>query len=231
MQRNRLQREQRLIEAVGEIVKKEGFDQLGINKIASTAGVNKMLIYRYFGGLSGLIDAYLRQTTPVVFAPPIDVERLKTASLEEFFQACTEYLITEFRMLRQNVTAQEFLKADLFNVMGSNNPLASAKEAQVREMIDALSTMIGAKHGPGFAALIISGLTQLTFSAQQQKVVFGIDLQTDEGWAEIEATLTNVFRGSYLFTKERLELERASMVIQEQAQGLPYPPHISKCIV
>ncbi len=217
MQRNRLQREQRLIETVGEIVATEGFDQLRINKIASKAGVNKMLIYRYFGGLDGLVDAYLKQTKLVVSAPPIDIERLRTAPLHEVFQACNDYLVTEFRLLRNDITAQEFLKADLLNVVGNSNPTASEKEGQVRKMIDELSKIIGTKHGHAFAALIISGLTLLTLSAQQQKVVFGIDLQTDEGWAEIETTLGNLFRGAYLFTEERIEAEQALATAEKKA--------------
>ncbi len=216
MQRNRLQREKRLIETVGEIIEKEGFDQLRINKIATTAGVNKMLIYRYFGGLDGLIEAYLKQTELVVSAPLIDTERLKEAPLDEFFQVCNDYLVAEFRLLRKNVTAQEFLKADLLNSTGNNNPIAFEKEAQLRGMIEKLAGIIDTKDGPAFSALIISGLTLLTFSAHQQKVVFGIDLQTDEGWAKIETALANIFRGAYLYTKERQAAEQASAGDEEK---------------
>lgn len=207
MQRDRPQRERRLINAVGEIIAEEGFDQLGINKIAQKADVNKILIYRYFGGLKGLINAYVTQNKPVVSAPAIDVERLREASLEEFFDACNEYLVNEFRLLRGNVAAQEFLKADLLTVQGNANPIAFEKEKQLRGMIDDLATLIHTKNGPAFAALLISGLTLLTLSGGQKKIVFGIDLQTDEGWSQIEAALANVFRGAYLYTKERLNDE------------------------
>lgn len=215
MPRDRQQREKQLIDAVGEIVASEGFDQLGINKVAQKANVNKILIYRYFGGLEGLIEAYIQQNKPIVSAPPIDVERLRNASLEEFFDACYNYLINEFRLLRGNVAAQEFLKADLLNVVGNSNPLAFEKDKQLQEMINNLAGIIDSKNGPAFSALVISGLTLLTFSAQQKKVVFGIDLQTDEGWARIETALANLFRGAYLYTKERLEKEGKSLPGEE----------------
>jgi AcrR family transcriptional regulator len=53
------QTKKRLIQAVGEILKNEGYSGLGVNRIAKQAGVNKKLIYRYFGGLNFLIEAYI----------------------------------------------------------------------------------------------------------------------------------------------------------------------------
>jgi AcrR family transcriptional regulator len=52
---------QKLIKAVGAILVKEGFQNIKINRIEAVAGVSKKLIYRYFGGLEGLIRNYLEQ--------------------------------------------------------------------------------------------------------------------------------------------------------------------------
>lgn len=49
----------RLINAVGEIIRTEGFTGLGTNKIARQAGVHKKLIYRYFGSTDRLIEDYV----------------------------------------------------------------------------------------------------------------------------------------------------------------------------
>lgn len=56
--RDRKQSEQRLIRAVGDIVAKQGFKGLGINAVARTAGVDKVLIYRYSDGLPNPLKAY-----------------------------------------------------------------------------------------------------------------------------------------------------------------------------
>lgn len=50
--------EARLVAAVGEVVAERGVDGLGVNAVADKAGVDKVLIYRYFGGLSGLLRKY-----------------------------------------------------------------------------------------------------------------------------------------------------------------------------
>ena len=57
--RNRKATEQRLLSAIQELIEESGFEKLGINAVASKAGVSKMLIYRYFGSLDGLVAAYI----------------------------------------------------------------------------------------------------------------------------------------------------------------------------
>lgn len=59
--RNKEITKQKLINAVGKLLRKEGFHAIKINRIAETAGVGKQLIYNYFNGIEGLIKAYLDQ--------------------------------------------------------------------------------------------------------------------------------------------------------------------------
>ncbi len=49
----------KLIKAVGEVIKVEGFQSLKISKISQYANVDRKLIYRYFGNLNYLIEAYI----------------------------------------------------------------------------------------------------------------------------------------------------------------------------
>ncbi|WP_121197669.1 TetR/AcrR family transcriptional regulator [Mucilaginibacter gracilis] len=50
----------KLIGAVGEIIKVDGFASLkSASKVARFAGVDRKLIGRYFGGLNQLIEAYV----------------------------------------------------------------------------------------------------------------------------------------------------------------------------
>ena len=59
--RDRSATSKRLVEAVETLLAREGFRGLGINALAREAGVDKVLIYRYFGGLSQLIAAYAEE--------------------------------------------------------------------------------------------------------------------------------------------------------------------------
>ena len=60
-ERDRDVTEQRMLKAVGEMIRRDGFEKLGVNAVAAHCGVSKILIYRYFGSLDGLLAAYIRQ--------------------------------------------------------------------------------------------------------------------------------------------------------------------------
>lgn len=60
-ERDRDATEQRMLKAVGEMIRRDGFEKLGVNAVAAHCGVSKILIYRYFGSLDGLLAAYIRQ--------------------------------------------------------------------------------------------------------------------------------------------------------------------------
>lgn len=57
-ERNREETTARILGAVGEVLARDGFGGIGINAIARQAGVDKVLIYRYFGGLPELLQAW-----------------------------------------------------------------------------------------------------------------------------------------------------------------------------
>jgi AcrR family transcriptional regulator len=59
--KNKENTKRKLMNAVGNIIRNEGFGKLGVNKIAKSAGVSKILIYRYFGGYHDLIRAYIAE--------------------------------------------------------------------------------------------------------------------------------------------------------------------------
>jgi AcrR family transcriptional regulator len=62
MPKNKESTKKKLIAAVGDIFRTEGYHGLGVNKVARMAGVDKKLIYRYFGNIDGLIEAYVVET-------------------------------------------------------------------------------------------------------------------------------------------------------------------------
>ncbi len=58
--RSRPKTEQKFQDAVLSLVAEEGCATLGVNRIAQRAGADKVLIYRYFGGLDGLLEQVAR---------------------------------------------------------------------------------------------------------------------------------------------------------------------------
>lgn len=57
--KDREQTKRKLINAVGFIIKSKGFNGVRISKVARQAGVDRKLIYRYFGNMKNLTEAYI----------------------------------------------------------------------------------------------------------------------------------------------------------------------------
>jgi len=55
------QTKRKLIDAVGVIIKNKGIKALRISKVAREAEVDRKLIYRYFGNLNNLTEAYIAE--------------------------------------------------------------------------------------------------------------------------------------------------------------------------
>ena len=47
----------RILKAATELLAEDGFQNFGVNAVARRAGCDKQLIYRYYGGMDGLVDA------------------------------------------------------------------------------------------------------------------------------------------------------------------------------
>ena len=93
----------RILDALEAILIREGFSGLGVNSIAREAGVDKVLIYRYFGGMPELIREFVltRDVWPEYqeFLPPgMAPEKFETRRLSERF---TAVLIQGEKVLRK----------------------------------------------------------------------------------------------------------------------------------
>lgn len=63
MSRDRARTEEKILKAVGDILAEPGGSRrIGVNAIAERAGVDKVLIYRYFGGGDGLLAAFAEKS-------------------------------------------------------------------------------------------------------------------------------------------------------------------------
>ena len=62
IKKGRLQTEQKILHALQQLLLEQGFPAVGVNSIARQAGCDKVLIYRYFDGLDGLLLAFAETT-------------------------------------------------------------------------------------------------------------------------------------------------------------------------
>jgi AcrR family transcriptional regulator len=127
--RNPDERKLKLIAAVGETLKEEGYESLGLNKIAARAGVSKPMVYEYFGSLNGLLKAYIAGNDSWV--PYLESLKLPEHPTSEELQKCfVKMLQDQFRFFHQEKEMQRLVHWQI----RSYNPLMRATcEARERE--------------------------------------------------------------------------------------------------
>ena len=85
--KDREKTKERIVNAIHELLVEEGWQSIGINRVAKQAGVDKVLIYRYFDGLEGALRVYVESdkcwppVSEILGGPPHDfapLDRVRT---------------------------------------------------------------------------------------------------------------------------------------------------------
>jgi AcrR family transcriptional regulator len=190
--RNRTQTMARILQAVGDVISERGVNRVGINSVAEKAGVNKVLIYRYFGGWEGLMQQFLNEGH---FLTDYNDQFLKSnpePDLTVVNQTRVNYLIGLLHELKNRLPAQTMLKWELSNP-GSflGQQLAATRNESFRKVLDKFFSN-EKEDLNAVTAVLVSGITMLLLIAPSQNQFMDIDLQSDEGWQRIEYAIRRI---------------------------------------
>jgi AcrR family transcriptional regulator len=189
--RDRGATEARILAAVGEVLARDGFGGVGINAIAKQANVDKVLIYRYFGGLPELLQTWGASGR---FWPRIDelLGKKPAAFLAlpapERYARFMEHFIDG---LRARPLTLEILAAEVVE----RNELTAILEAEREAWGHEASRLLGGKEFAErpelqeLTILLISGVQYLLLRARRIRIFGGIDIQSDAGWASLKAAV------------------------------------------
>jgi Transcriptional regulator len=193
-----------ILESAAELISAHGVDALGVNVLAEAAGCDKVLIYRYFGGLDGVLETLGAERT---VWPRVEVEAAGGPSEEDLSLADTlqAVVLEEWAALAAGAF---MLKAESAEVLGEN-ALGRATAVQRRERHAELVTALRAKHRvppyvdlPALLELLSAGLTLFALRAasggdaplRSAEQSASLDPSTEEGWRRIEKTVGMVAR-------------------------------------
>jgi AcrR family transcriptional regulator len=187
--RDREQTAARILDAVGEVLSRDGFAGIGINAIAKQAGVDKVLIYRYFGGLPELLMAYGQSGA---FWPSVDdllgddPPAFRALPLTERYCRFLEHFIDALRArpLTLEILAQEVIE---------RNELTAILETEREQWGEQAARVLGGADfarvpgAAGVTILLIGGVQYLLVRSRKIKTFGGFDLRSDAGWAALKA--------------------------------------------
>ena len=180
--KNRQPTEMNLIKAVDELIEENGFEGLGINAVAAKAGVSKMLIYRYFNSLDGLIAAYIQQHDYWI---NFDEQLPDEEHIGEFIK---EIFKRQIAMLRQSYTLRRLYRWELTSNNTFIKELREKREAKGVWLVDAVSKLSKhpQKETAAMASILTAAISYLSLLEENCPVFNGISIQTEDGWKELE---------------------------------------------
>ncbi|GAE85662.1 TetR/AcrR family transcriptional regulator [Bacteroides reticulotermitis] len=180
-ERDREQSEDKLINAVGELIAEVGFEGLGVNQVAKHAGFSKNLIYRYFESLDGLIYAYMKKNDFWLNAP---MEMPETADIRSYLKAFYRREIVEFRA---SIALKRLRRWELSTDKEFVVQLRAQREQKGVHFMHMMSQFAKADKAQiqAISALLDAGIVYLAIFEENCQMYNGIDIQSDEGWQQI----------------------------------------------
>jgi AcrR family transcriptional regulator len=194
--RDRAATEERILAAVGEVLARDGFGAVGVNAIAREAGVDKVLIYRYFGGLPELLRVWGSSGR---FWPSVDellghdAQAVRALPMPERYALFFDRFIDA---LRSRPLTLEILAAEIVE----RNELTAILEAEREHWGAQAEALFGGEefqrlpHLRGVTLLLVVGVQYLLLRARKTRVFSGIDVGSDAGWSAIKASVAGVAR-------------------------------------
>jgi len=191
--RDRATTEALMIRTVGRLLSRKGFKALGVNAVARAAGVDKVLIYRYFGGLPGLMTAFGQDGD---FWPSADElaggcpASFRKLPLPERMSALARNYLEAIR--RRPVT-QEIMAWELIE----RNPLTAQLEAlrenrMLRFFEEFMPEFAHQKDFLAISAIVGAAINYLVTRSRHTRFFSGVDLSQDSGWQSLVHAVENL---------------------------------------
>ena len=191
----------KMINAVGKVLQKKGYENLNAAAIGRAAGVDKKLVWTYFGSVDNLIEEYINLKAFWTLGIPSSVitkiaETPGNVGEKETIELLDEY----FETFNKNIALQKVIHWE----MGESSKLLR-KVADKREMVgEQLFSIIDHKFKNsetdirGTIALLLGGIYYLNLHARTNgSTVCGIDINEEEGRYRIKKTIEEIIKNTF----------------------------------
>ena len=146
-----------------------------------------MLIYRYFGGLEGLLAAWAKDNDFYTLAYQAYSERVtKAESSEDIIKLTQTVLLKQLNFLRTNKLMQELLAWD-------------ERERNGFKLQEELEKKLGkeSKDVRMFITILIASINYIVLATRQYRIFNGIDFSNPEAWELCKQTIYKYIRALF----------------------------------
>lgn len=181
----------RFLNAVGKIIKSKGYQGLQVTKIATVAGLDKKLIYRYYGSVDNLVNEYLRSRD---YWNKINENDLSKVDLSDGGKELSKVVVgNQFEFLKKNKESQKIILWELSESKSLLRKLADERESIGEKMFETFTDKHFKKDSRSYRAvmaILISSTYYLNMHAEVNGSFFcGLDFKNDEDRKLVQKTL------------------------------------------
>jgi len=185
----------KLVVAVGEILKSDGYKGLGVNRIAKQAGVNKKLIYRYFGNVNYLIETYVIENDYWLKFSKLILERTEQGSPASLQAFIADLLKNQFSYFLNEKEMQRLILWEI----STNSPLMksihNARESAGQGLLEMTDPHFK-NHAVNFraiAALLVGGIYYIVLHIQSNGGQFcDLDISSENAQKELMRAIDQI---------------------------------------
>eukprot|EP01132_Coremiostelium_polycephalum_P018115 gene18115-21614_t len=192
---------QKLISSVGCIIRNKGYKGLGVNAIAREAGVHKKLIYRYFGTVDQLIETYvIEKDYWLSFNKKIEESLPQIDQQNDLEEILASILEKQFEFFFNEEEMQKIILWEISEETVLLNGICKVREEfgdlilnKTDEFFKGSGTNLRA-----VCALLVCGIYYMVLHAKKNdSTICGINVNSDQGKAEISKTIRQVIKWSF----------------------------------
>lgn len=195
--RDKEKTKQKLLAAVGKILRVKGYSGLKVSKIAAVAGFDKKLIYEYFGSTDKLIDEYIKSQD---YWSKVN-QNIEVDLSDGGKELSKIAVLNQFESFRKNKELQKIILWELSESKPILRKLVEQREEVGGMLFENITDPYFGDKATRFRAimaLIVSGAYYLNlYTGYNANKFCGIDLKSDEGRKEIEKAIVELIDFAY----------------------------------
>jgi len=191
---------QRLLEAVGCVIKEKGYTGLGPTNIAKAAGLSKRLIYFYFGSVDNLIEKYVRSKDYFAGASNGADQLLEQNKESGTCKLLESILVSQLEHFNNNEEMQKIILWQISERSQIMFEVAETREKVGTEFFELADKELDRKKADlrAVAGLLVGGIYYMVLHAKSNDSLFcEIDVNSQDGINRIKNAIGDILSDTY----------------------------------
>ncbi len=180
--------EAEIISSFGRVVERNGLRNVGVNEVIKEAGIGKALLYRYFGGLPGLVQAWgeKNQIWPDVSDLAEMSNEINSASVAAQIK---RVVLHHANSLREDPLRVELLADEFMSPTAISEALTEIRQQLGHEhaAIFVSNRELGEEDNRALMIVLMAAASYLAMRAVKSPRYMGRDIGSDKDWQALLA--------------------------------------------